>query len=598
MSGKKSKKKRSRTPARDQKSNTHLWWLLFICLITFTAYAPVLQNDFTNWDDPVYVVDNPVIRSVNWANIKHIFSSFVLSNYHPVTMVSYMLDHQIGGLGPGQYHLTNLLVHVINTGLVFFFVLLLFRQKIPALFAALLFGIHPLHVESVAWIAERKDVLYTMFYLAALCAYLLYLKGKKRFYGIAIALFVLSLLSKAMAAPLAVTLVAVDYYQCRPLTAKKVWLEKLPFFLLALVFGIIAVWGQSTKQAFEMAGAFSILQRIALAGYGFFQYLFKLIAPVSLSAIYPYPQVEQGGLPLYYYLFPFLVAGLAAGIAWTARRSRFYVFNAVFFVVNILLVLQFVPVGNAVMADRYSYVPSIAFFVILAFGVYHLYSKWPRFKKLVLTVFFLYAGLLAVATWDRSRVWRSSQTLWQDTLSRYPRAAEAWNNLGMFQLHNQQYQKALQSFNRVIQLEPQDTRAYTNRGNIQMILGHPDSAIIDYTKALQLDSLYMEAYSNRGVAHMRLNNFAAGYKDFNRAVKLGPEVADSYYKRGMANKLMNRFDLAVKDFTQAIQLDKDFARAWLQRGIVYHNLGNDKAARKDLLKAGRLGLQEAYGYLE
>ncbi|MBN1997481.1 tetratricopeptide repeat protein [candidate division KSB1 bacterium] len=582
----------------ERKKKKNFWWVLLICSVTLAAYYPVLENKFTNWDDPVYVLDNPAIRTVNPENIGRIFSSFVLSNYHPVTMLSYMLDYQIAAADPHQYHLTNLLIHLVNTALVFLFVFLLFGEGIPAIFAALLFGIHPLHVESVAWIAERKDVLYVMFYLAALCAYLVYLRGQKRYLFFALFLFLLALLSKAMAAPLAVTLLLVDYYRKRRITDKKVLWEKVPFFLLALIFGLVAIWAQSSKEAFFMGGSFRFIERIAFAGYGFFQYLLKLIAPVFLSAIYPYPDRINGSLPLFYYFFPVIFAGLTVPVLYSVRKTRFFVFNTLFFLVNIVLVLQLVPVGNAVMADRYSYLPSVAVFVLLAFGFFTLMKKWPKQKIAVVTVFLVYALILSWATWNRSFVWRDSQTLWKNTLARFPNAAEAWNNLGMDQIQKGQLQDALYSMQRVIQLEPDNARAYTNRGNIKMMLGKADSALCDYNRSIEMDFLYMEAYSNRGVAYVQLKNFTAGLNDFDRAVKLKPGIADSYFKRGMVYRMTDRLDLAIRDFSQAIALDNTFSKAWLQRGITYQKLGHMEAARSDLKQAGRMGQQEAFRYLE
>jgi hypothetical protein len=316
--------------------------LAIILVLSFIVYLPVLQNGLIDWDDHVYIKNNPLIHSFN---LKEIFSQYVSGNYHPLTILTFAIEYQFFGLNETGYHAVNLLLHLLNVLLVFYTVFLLSDKVGVALLASLLFGIHPLHVESVAWAAELKDLLYTLFFLASYIFYLKYLKNPKRkLYIFAILLFLASLLSKAMAASLPVVLLLTDYFKGRKIN-KEIILEKVPFFLLAITFGVVALIAQKSSGAIADIEIFTFPQRIVFASYGFITYLLKLILPLQLSAFYPYPIASGGDIPVLYYFYVLFFSGFAAFVIYSLRFSKKIFFGTGFFAVTVFLVLQLLPVA-------------------------------------------------------------------------------------------------------------------------------------------------------------------------------------------------------------------------------------------------------------
>lgn len=346
--------------------------LFLIILITFIAFLPVLQNGFVNFDDDRYILNNPMLASINLSDI---FSSYIVGNYHPLTMLIYAIEYQFFGLNAGGYHAVSLLLHLLIVILVFYVVLSLSNRKEVALVASLLFGIHPLHVESVAWASELKDLLYTFFFLASWLCYLRYLKEPKRkFYFYCLFLFLLSLLSKGMAVSLPVVLLLTDYFKGRKLNAKA-WLEKAPFFALSIIFGIVAIIAQKSGGAIQDLEVYPLVQRIAFACYGFITYLLKFVVPYELCTYYPYPLKSVAGIPGWYYIYPIVLLALIAFVFYSLRFSKKFFFGIGFFTITVFLVLQLLPVGNTIMADRYSYIPSIGIFYLAGEGFYRLWQK-------------------------------------------------------------------------------------------------------------------------------------------------------------------------------------------------------------------------------
>lgn len=538
-----------------------------ILLITLLVYLPALKAGFV-WDDVNYIQKNPQIHSIN---PEQIFSGYVMGNYHPFTMLTLAIEYQLFGLNAAGYHIVNLLLHLLNVMLVFYAIFLLSNKTKVALIAAILFGIHPLHVESVAWASELKDLLYTFFFLGAYIFYLKYLKNRQRkFYFFALLLFLASLLSKAMAASLPVLLLLTDYFMGRKLNIK-VWLEKIPFFLLAVIFGVVAVLAQQSSESIQDISIFTIPQRIVFACYGFITYLEKLILPLHLSAFYPYPIKSGADLPAQYYIYPVLLLGLAAFAIYSLRFSKKIIFGTGFFAVTVILVLQLLPVGDAVMADRYSYIPSIGIFYLAGEGFYWLWNKNRKVPAIallsVLIIFF------SVTTWSRSGVWKNGITLWNDVISKYPNTAVAYNNRGGTFLNEKKYDEALNDFNKAIELRPNYSGALNNRGIILSDKKRYEEALKDYNKAIELQNDYASAYNNRGLLLMELNRYPEALRDFNKAIELQPGFAEAYYNRGLLFQNEKKYDLALNDYNKAIELQPDYVEPKINRiGL----LNNDK----------------------
>src|ERR1019366_3997331 len=408
--------------ANQKIHKTNLLWISGILLLTFIAFTPTLKNGFTNWDDNVYIGENTLIKSLSAENIKKIFDidNQVALNYHPITILSFAIDYKLSKYNPKTYHATNLLFHLLNTALVFWFIFLLSGNKLQvAAMVALFFGIHPMHIESVAWISERKDVLYVFFFMSSLICYYKYIhaerKNKLPLYMFTLILFLLSILSKAMAVVLPLILLLIDFYEGRKLDKYSIF-EKVPFFIFALFFGVIASRIQSQGAAIANLDTFTWLQRFEFASYGMVNYIYNLFVPINLSCFYPYPDPKNNYLSFIFYISPFIVLGLSAFVLWSIRKNKILVFGFLFFCVTIALVLQFITVGKVIMADRYSYLSYIGLLFPIAMGYEWLQhqenKKYISLKKIAKLLIVLCVAICLVLTYQRIKVWKNSDILW------------------------------------------------------------------------------------------------------------------------------------------------------------------------------------------
>jgi tetratricopeptide (TPR) repeat protein len=577
-------------------NQTHVY-LLAILVLTTVLYIPVFKNAITNWDDELYIINNPYIQNLSFENIGRIFSSFFAGNYHPLTMLSLAVNYMFGGVQPWAYHFTNLIFHLFNTLLVFVFIKRLLEMQghsqknlfVPAL-TALLFGIHTLQVESVAWISEQKNVLYAFFFLTSLIIYTEYLKKEKpQYYAFSLVLFVLSLFAKGMAISLSLSIIVVDYFAGRNLLSKKVILEKIPFLALSIVFGIIAIYAQHSGDAILSGDRFSWINRIAVASYGFFEYLIKLAFPVQLSAYYPYPTMHGSSLPVYFYLCIPLVLLLLFVIWKYAKHQKEIMFGTLFFVANISFVIQLLPVGNAVMADRYVYIPSIGFFLILAFLLNTLWQKQARHQKTIITIIIVYCLLLCINTRQRVGIWKDSLTLWNDAIKKCPENNDrGYQNRGNIYFDMGNYSEALQDYTRLMQIAPNNDAAYIGLGRIKLISGDQDGALLDFNKALSINKSY-EGYINRSVIKINIKDFAGAMADADSAWQINPYKAAAIINKGYISFLTGNYTDALDKYNQAIQLDPQNSKLYFARARIKQALNDFTGACFDLNQAAQMG---------
>lgn len=572
-------------------------WLVGIVVISFIAYYPALQNGFTNWDDGQYVVQNSNITSLSFQNVKNIFSSYYMGNYHPLTILSYSIDFSIGQLDPFIYHLSNVLLHLLNTILVFIFIYYLFNNYHLAIITSLLFGVHPLHVESVAWIAERKDVLCTFFYLLSAVFYVKYVREeKKKYFLYALLFFIASLFSKAQAVSLVVTLFAIDFVLSRKFFDKKVILEKIPFIVLSVMFGIIAIYAQQSSDSIRDANIYPLYQRFAIAAYGIVEYVVKLILPINLSAFYPYP---EGNLPTSYWINLVIVICVSIVCIYSIKFTKKIFFAAAFFLINISLVLQLLPIGDAIIADRYVYIPSIGFFLLIGFGYQYIIQKKPKARNSLIAVITIYSVILAVLNINRCEIWKDSLTLWTDVLDQFPHVPVALNNRGnVYSKELRQMDKALEDYNTSIKHHPEYSKAYSNRAIVYGMKGRFDLAIEDLNTALHLKPKSLEALQNRGIAYAQTQEFERAFNDFNECVKLDNNNPTAYVNRGIAYMNINQLDSALEDFNYALNLKPDNENALYRRSLCFFRKENYAKALQDAQTAAQYGMNIDPNYLK
>jgi tetratricopeptide (TPR) repeat protein len=557
--------------------------LAAILILTGLVYSPVFQNGFVNWDDNVYIKENPLIYNFD---LKAIFSNYVSANYHPLTILVLAIEYHFFKLNETGYHAVNLFLHLLNVMLVFFAVLKLSKKTEVAFVTCLLFGIHPLHVESVAWAAELKDLLYTFFFLSAYFFYLKYLEElKSKYYIIALFLFLLSLLSKAMAASLPMVLILTEYYLGRKMNAK-LWFEKIPFFLMAIGLGLVAVVAQRTAGATEMM-VFPFQERIVYASYGFINYLYKVLFPLQLSAYYPYPVSPGESIPVVYYIFLVAFILIIVAVLYSIRFTKKIIFGIGFFSITVFLVLQLLPVGRVIMADRYSYIPSIGIFYLLGEGFYSLWSK--NQKIIPITLVSILAVFFSIKTFSQCGVWKNSITLWSDVIKQHQTVSIAYNNRSLALKSDKKFDQALEDCSKAILLDANYSEAYINRGTILRDMNRYDEALKDYNTAISQKPNFEKAYVNRGILYLFTNKFNEALADFNNSIQLNSNFAESHYHQGLVYYNLKRYDEAINSYTKAIKLRPYYAEAYFSRGVSEYYSGKNEIACNDLKQAKKLG---------
>ncbi len=621
-----------------------------VSLLTFLVYLKTLQNAFVNWDDSLYVFENPHIRSLNLTFFKWAFFDFYAANWHPLTWISHALDYAVWGLNPLGHHLTNNILHAVNTFVVVLLIVRLlevYRERMQlegsATFlddrktliaggvAGVLFGLHPAHVESVAWAAERKDLLCALFFLLSIMMYMKYAGSQQsaaggrrskddgkagegpnfltnKRYFCALGFFVLALLSKPMAVSLPAVLLIVDWFPLRRIQSVKslrfALFEKLPFITLSFISSILTVLAQKSGNAIVEMKYLPLSIRLAVAAKAVVAYLGKLAFPLALVPYYPYPK-EASALSFEYLLSILLVLGITLLCVGVLRKVKLWVSAWSYYVVTLTPVLGIVQVGGQAMADRYTYLPSLGPFLVMGILAAWVSMKAERIKKQILKtiasaaaiVFLLFP--LAYLTVRQISVWRNNFTLWNHVIENQRREIPfVYYHRGLAYLAMGRIDRALDDFNRAIALDPSDYYAYINRGYAYSNLGQTDKALADFDNAIALNPRSCEAYTNKGMVYGKAGLFDKAIEQFNKAIDIKPDSAMTYGNRGLAYSLLGQPDRALEDLNKALQLDENYAEAYGTRGNLYLKAGNRELAVSDFQKACDLGDQKGCAVLK
>jgi tetratricopeptide (TPR) repeat protein len=586
------------------KSTKARVYLIAVVAITFFSLLPVIRNGFVNWDDDVYLYENTGIRILTPARIQSFFTSFYAANYHPLVFVSYAVEYQLFKLDPRPYHLTNLVLHLTNCVLVFLLIFMVTRgNAFVSALTALLFGIHPLHVESVAWISCRKDVLYAFFFLSSAIVYIRSRSsgnGSFRLYLLSLFLFLCSLLSKPMAVTLpAVLLLTIPWRQGDRDRLSGAVVRLIPFFALSAVFILLTVRAQSAFNALRYDRVFNLADNMLNAARGLIFYLAKALLPVRLSCLYP-PLDQLGGMfsMVLAAALPILVA--LAGALWlSGRYNRKIMLGGVFFLLTILPVLHLVPIGRAVPADRYTYLPLIGLFYIAAEGLDYLLSTVQRGRTALKFALATGVIILSAMSWNRAQVWKDSIILWSNVIQHYDDLPVAHYNRGLAHHIRGDSDSAMADYNRAIALCRGCADVYNNRANIFLIRKQVALALRDYSRAIELmreepasKMLNLELakiYNNRGGVYLQQKAYGLAESDFTAAAGLNPDFPEPYGHRARVYSSTGRFDLAAADYTRLILINAQDAKAFYNRAYCYYMLGDGAGARADLISARSLG---------
>ena len=508
------------------------WLALALVAVTLVTYAGIWSLGFVNFDDPQYISNNPhVATGLSAANVVWAFTSAYAANWHPATWASHMIDVTLFGVAPGPMHLVSLAIHVANVLLLFAFLLRTTGAAARSAIVAALFAVHPLHVESVSWISERKDVLSAFFGLCTLLAYVAYVRRPTRARGLVVlALFALALMAKPMLVTLPVVLLLIDYWPLnRPLSWALVR-EKVPLFALTAASIAVTVVAQHRAAAIAPLNRYSVPARLVHVVNAFTDYLVAAVWPTRLAVFYPLSLTTPG----WRIVASSLLFGAAtyAAIAF-ARRRPYVIVGWLWYVVMILPVSGLVQVGSQGLADRYTYLPLIGIFVIAEWGLADLLATAPRARRAVAVGACVLIAIFAVVAHRQLQVWRDSTTLWTHALEVTHDNYRAEEAVGALLVDAGRLDEGVAHLTEAVRLEPAFAIAHSNLGTALAKRGQFDEAIQHYREALRLSPGLAQAHNNLGLALARTGDVEGAVREIREAVRLAPERPDFQHNLAM-----------------------------------------------------------------
>jgi len=503
-----------------------------ILTVIFVLFSPVIKYDFVNWDDTSHFTEHDSIRSLSIVNIKEMFTETVLNVYIPLTSLSYAVEYYFFGPNPRIIHFTNLILHLITTGLLFLFILQLGINLRSAAIAALLFGIHPMHVESVAWITERKDVLYAVFYMSGLCSYGQYIKsGCKKFYLWTLILAFFSILAKSMALSFPLILFLCDWIYKRKFNRQTI-LEKLPFFIVFIPITL------KTYLLHPRIPHIIFPDSLLIGFWTLTFYVSKFLFPMDLLPVYQQPQP----ISFYniHYIFPFFL--LIVWLIFIKKGGRWAVFASLFYLLSIFFLILY-DIGSDInfLADRFMYLPCIGFCIFIGYAVDRAWIGSTQNNKtirsaVIISLFVMVMSILIVKTHNQLKIWRNSESLW----------------------------------NYMIRNNPENPKFYISRAGYYASQGKSDSALSDLDQAAKIDPEYLsKIHNNKGTMYFQQGQYQLAYDHLSTALNIGPADALIYKNIGLVFREQNDYVKAGEYFTEAINIEPDNEEFYLHRGILH-----------------------------
>jgi len=606
----------SQKATKERRSSLRYLVPLSVVMVTFLAFLPTLQNGFVNWDDLTNFIDNTGYRGLGWTQLRWMFTTFHLSLYRPVTWMTLGFDHVLWGMNPLGYHLTSLLFHCANALLFYFVALRLLRLGLPAIagsevtlrfaagFAALFFSLHPLRVEAVAWASARNDVVSALFLLLSVLCYLEAaanaeaLSRYARWLTAAVLFFAVSLLAKGIGMTLPFVLLVLDIYPLRrlkgrprnwfSLKTRRIWWEKVPFLVLGIIAGIIAVRAKQEGQVVHNLEQYGLTVRITESFYGLAFYLWKTVLPIALSPLYERPDQPD---PLHWIFWLSAVAVVAITVSLFVLRLRWPAGLATWVCYGVALapVLGIVQFGPQVAADRYSYLACLGWALLVGAAIGRLCESWKRQSfnavrwKLIQASAATSLFALSCLTWQQARLWHDSERLWRHALTVDPNSSYAYNNLAAEMKDQGNLDDAIHYYRKAVLIKPNFPLAYHNLGGVLFDRGEFDDAARNYRMALAIDPKSVKTYQKLGATLARQGQFDEAVTQYSKALQVNPNDAGVHNDLGNALAVTGAWKRAIDQYRKAAELDP-MARE------PYFNLGNLMA------RQGRL--EEATVYFE
>lgn len=542
--------------------------------LVLAVYAQCGGFQLVTYDDPGYVTQNTaVVQGLSLDNIVHEFTSFDQFNYHPLTMVSHMADTTLFGGGAGARHIVNVFLHMLNVLLLFFFLLRavtaggIKNGLYPSFFVAALFAVHPMHIESVAWISERKDVLCAFFWLLAMNSWVSYTRHeKKSFYAVTFVLTGLAILAKPMAVTLPAALILIDVWPLGRINILnsspnriisdicRLVLEKIPLLALSALSAVLTLMAQKSGGAMQTFDAFPFGLRFANALTSWVSYAVKMFAPADLAPFYPYPltiPVWQSGAAL------LVLAAVSFFALRTVRKVPYFAVGWFWFLGTLVPVIGLVQVGDQAMADRYAYIPYIGLYCIIVFGIAELVKRGKIPAKAAAITGIAVICLLTTLAHVQASYWKDSDTLYKHALAVTEKNHHMEFNYANLLDRRGEHTEAAKHFIKAIEADPGHYKAMVNLGNIYNRRNRVNEALAYYDKAIALNNTYAPAYANRGIAYHKLGRYSQAMNDYRHALELNPNLADAMVNMGSLEFSRGNNGKALELYKRALKIDPE-----------------------------------------
>jgi tetratricopeptide (TPR) repeat protein len=596
-----------------QASDRRYVLLIYVILVlaTVIAFEPLRYNNFVEYDDDVYVTDNShVSGGINFDSVAWAFATPHAGNWHPLTWLSHMLDCQLFGLNPLWHHLTSLLFHIANTLLLFWVLKRTTDRVWLSAFVAAVFALHPLHVESVAWVAERKDVLSGFFWMLTIIAYVRYAQrpavGR---YLLVILALCLGLMAKPMVVTLPFVLLLLDYWplcrfrwayqnqgedlqrykfmgvRCAKSSFGRLVVEKIPLFALVVVSAVVTFVVQQGAGAMKPGERFSLGIRIANALVSYLSYIARIFYPTRLAVLYPHP---GNRLPVWQPIVSAVIlVVISAVVIYMGRRWRYFVVGWLWYLGTLVPVIGLVQVGSQAMADRYTYLPSIGIFIIVAWGTAELLTGW-RYRRIVLGIpAVVVLSVLLICTRLQAGYWKENFTLFGHALEVTENNSIMHNNFGNALRDKGRFDEAVMHFDEALRINPQYLNARNNKAKAFLDMGRADEAIVIFSELVRVSEKPYEVYNDLGMAYAQKGKLDLAIENYNEALKLKPDYVKSMNNLGWALKQIGKIDQAIKQWEKALKLEPDYAKAHYSMGLVLAQQGKYDDAIKHFSDALR-----------
>jgi tetratricopeptide (TPR) repeat protein len=587
-------------------------YALILSILIVVVYIKLFSAHFISWDDGDVLLNN---KDVHDFNVNAFFTNYYVGNYAPIAMIGFAIDWLIFNGNAAGHHAMSLLFHIINGVLVYYLTSLILKDKLKALLCAIIFCFHPLQVETVAWVSAKNNIVYSVFFLLGLIQYSKFiLEGNKKQYAYALLFFVLSVLSKPSAICFPLVLILLDYLLKTKSDFKSIIINKIPFIIVAAILGLATIYTRTEDKFINQNHAYAIHERIGYAGYAILQYIYKFFIPMDLSVIYPYPQNKTVSIIIGYVMIALLIFGI---YKLYKSSSKIIFFGLLFFIVNLLLVLQFIPFGEVLTADRYMYLPIIGISIALL-------SIIPLKESQLKIVGILLILVFGSLTFMRASVWKNSISLYSDIIKKYPHSFVALNSLGAEYMLNKNYDMSLRYLNAAINENTEYYKGYYNRGLLYAQTDRMKNALRDFDKAIALKQ-YPKAYVARANTYYILKDFPKAISDaeavlktdannpkanyvlancyddlnqldkalgyYNKVISVSSENPLYFMRRAILYGKMQQFQMCLQDLDACTNIDANYAEAYYWKGVVKVNMKQNPCG--DLRKALDLGFTAA-----